>query len=118
MANTRSKRLGLRLTEAEAAALDSRARAVGLTQSEYVRRFITQTQELPPAYNFDMNALRHIYSEIRKQGTNLNQIAKELNTHHRLNDELEGRLESAFNDIERNSKYLNHLMAQARQGGC
>lgn len=65
-------RKNFRFTEAEAALLALHAAKAGVTESEYVRRLVTD-----PAHVFvsDANLLAAIYRELKHQGVNLNQIA-------------------------------------------
>lgn len=70
-------RKNFRLTEKEAACLAKHAAKSGVTESDYVRVLIQD-----PAHVFitEASALRDIYRELKRQGTNLNQIAYAVNS--------------------------------------
>lgn len=77
MSKPHDVRKNFRFTEAEASVLARHAAKAGVTESEYVRRLIVD-----PAHVFvsDANLLEAIYRELKRQGTNLNQIALAANS--------------------------------------
>ena len=72
----RTVRKNFRLTPREADMLAKKARAAGTTESEYVRALIADPARI---FAGDDDMLRVAYRELKRQGTNLNQIAWALN---------------------------------------
>lgn len=75
----RTARFELRLTEAEADRIRERAGASGLSTAAYIRRSALSGGE--PAPVADVRELRPLYAELRRCGSNVNQIARALNTY-------------------------------------
>lgn len=78
-----SRRLELRLTDADYEQIQTLAQEVNLSMSEFVRRAVTRRAMPRPLAAFDLKAyqvLCQINSELRQAGNNLNQIAKACNT--------------------------------------
>lgn len=75
----RTAQVHLRLTEREAALMRNRAQAAGLGLSAYVRSRALSGDEPAPAA--DARELRPVYAELRRCGSNVNQIARALNTY-------------------------------------
>lgn len=75
-----------RLTESDATALDEKVAKSGLTESEFIRQAVIQnkTEIRPPIRQMkkkDMHPMsREIIYQIQKEGNNLNQIARQINT--------------------------------------
>lgn len=75
----REAQVHIRLTEGEAARVRERAAAAGMCLSAYVRRAALSGDRPPPAV--DARELRPIYAELRRCGSNVNQIARVLNAY-------------------------------------
>lgn len=78
-----SKRFELRLTDAEYEQIQTLAKEVNLSMSEFVRRAVTRRAMPRPLSAFDLKAyqaLCQIHIELHQAGNNLNQIAKACNT--------------------------------------
>lgn len=75
----RTARFELRLTEAEAGRIRERAEASGLSAAAYIRRAALSGGEPTPVA--DVRELRPLYAELRRCGSNVNQIARALNTY-------------------------------------
>jgi hypothetical protein len=116
MTTTRNKTLKIRLTSPESTTLKARARAAGLTRSEYIRRVAIKGRKLQPV-SIDADSLRQIYAELRRQGGNINQIARELNTHHQLDSSVSRHIDSTLAQQERAALLLAELLSDARNGG-
>ena len=69
-------RLHIRLTPSQDRALSERARAAGVTKTDYVTAALEGTVLLPAA---DRDLLRALLLELARQGNNLNQVAHRLN---------------------------------------
>ena len=67
----------LRISERDAALMRERAQAAGLGLSAYVRRCALSGGAPAPAA--DARELRPIYTELRRCGNNINQIARTVN---------------------------------------
>lgn len=72
-----SVRKNFRLTASEAACLRRHAAAADVTESDYVRRLITDPSHV---FTGDAETLRALYRELKRQGVNLNQIAYAVNS--------------------------------------
>lgn len=77
MSKPHDVRKNFRFTDTEAAALARHAAKAGVTESEYVRRLIVDPAHVLVS---DANLLAAIYRELKRQGTNLNQIALAANS--------------------------------------
>lgn len=75
----RTARFELRLTEVEADRIRERAEASGLSAAAYIRRAALSSGE--PVLVADVRELRPLYAELRRCGSNVNQIARALNTY-------------------------------------
>lgn len=69
----------IRLTPCEKTVLEMQAERLGMTISEYVRTAAIYSRS-SPVVAFDVQPLRGLLFELGKQGNNLNQIARQLNT--------------------------------------
>lgn len=69
----------LRISEPDAALMRERAQAAGLGLSAYVRRCALSGGAPPSAA--DVRELRPIYTELRRCGNNINQIARAFNAY-------------------------------------
>lgn len=106
-------RLGIRLSRAELAAINARAKASGHTVSDYVRIRCTEDRDGPRIVT-DVDELRRLYVGLRKAGGNLNQVARELNSRHRP-DEARGRLTEALEAVARASEDISRFISDARR---
>ena len=78
-----TRRVTLRLTEADYIKLDRAAKSYGLSVSEFVRRRI-QSHRLPPQTT-EQEAFSKATNALLRLGVNLNQITHRLNRSDRLN---------------------------------
>jgi len=69
----------IRISEKELQLIDGLADSAGLTRSEYLRR--TALKERITTINTDKKVIRECRVELSRQGNNLNQIARVLNTY-------------------------------------
>lgn len=85
MADERSGRrdaqVHLRLTDADAERMRARAAAAGMSLSAYIRRAALGDGAPAPSPAADARELRPLYGELRRCGSNVNQIARALNTY-------------------------------------
>lgn len=107
------KRLNVRLASDEHQILVSRARAYGLTMSDFVRYRCLEDDERPRIVT-DVEALRKIHVNLRRAGSNLNQCARELNTHHNPVP-IDNALTEAFNAVSKASKDVSEFISDARK---
>ena len=75
----REAQVHLRLTENDAARMRERAAAAGMGLSAYIRRTALSGDRPEPVA--DARELRPLYAELRRCGSNVNQIARALNTY-------------------------------------
>lgn len=75
----KTTQINLRLSESEAKAIRDRAQTSGLSLSAYMRRCALSDNAPSPA--LDARELKPLYTELRRCGNNLNQIARSLNAH-------------------------------------
>jgi Bacterial mobilisation protein (MobC) len=76
----RTKRVEIRLTEAEEKTLSGLAESVGLTVSDHVRKLALGCKPTRQMATPERQALIKGLAELGKIGSNVNQIAKALNT--------------------------------------
>lgn len=72
----KATQINLRLSESEAEAIRNRAQASGLSLSAYMRRCALSGA---PSLVLDTRELKPFYTELRRCGNNVNQIARALN---------------------------------------
>ncbi|MCL2322733.1 MAG: hypothetical protein FWC47_11605 [Oscillospiraceae bacterium] len=89
----KDKRFEIRLSEKEIHCLDTNARSSKMTRSEYIR-FASCMIPIATATSLaeTIQILRDIYIELKRQGNNLNQVSKFINTY-------KSELEIKKNDI-------------------
>ena len=78
--DSRTKRFELRLNAHEKEVLKERAAKAGVSVSDLVRLALVYSDRLT-IQTIDISPLRDLYYELTKQGTNLNQFMKFLNTY-------------------------------------
>ena len=77
-AGPRTETLHIRMTEGEREALRDAACAARLTEAQYVRARVCYTRAR--ILSVDDATLREVLAEMRREGTNLNQIARRVNS--------------------------------------
>lgn len=105
--------LGVRLTRKQHREIKDRAKASGLTVSDYVRIRCTTDPE-GPVIKTDAETLRRMHANLRRAGSNLNQVARELNTRHRPG-EVEDDLLCALDAVAQASENISKFIADARR---
>ena len=105
--------LGVRLSHAQHKAIKERAEATGLTVSDYVRIRCTTDPE-GPVIKTDVETLRRVHANLRRAGSNLNQVARALNTKRRP-DGLEDELREALGAVAHASSDISKFIADARR---
>lgn len=113
MAGQKDRRLNIRLTDSEHAAIVRRAQMSGLGVSEYIRRCALQDVDRP-IIQTDIETLQKLYRDFKHAGGNVNQIACELNTRHRP-DQLEAEIHTALISIEHASSEVSNFIEIVRQ---
>lgn len=93
-------------------AIRRRAELAGVTASEYVRRRALADGGRP-VVKVDDGEVRRLFVQLRKAGSNLNQCARELNTHHNP-AVLEGVLDDAIGSVSRASRDVSEFIADVR----
>lgn len=74
MSRKREKQVNLRLMEREYEILKKQVEESGLKQQEYLRQCVLEKEII------NMKPLKALVPEMKKQGVNLNQVAKKLNS--------------------------------------
>ena len=92
--------LGVRLSQADRAAIKARADGAGLTVSEYVRRRCTEDRD-GPVVKVDAAELKKTHADLRRAGGLLNQV--------------ETALEHALRTVARASEDVSKLISDARR---
>lgn len=77
----RDAQVHLRLTAADAERMRDRAAAAGMSLSAYIRSAALGDGAPTPSPAADARELRPLYGELRRCGSNVNQIARALNTY-------------------------------------
>lgn len=70
---TRPKQIVIRVSEEELAQIKEKVEQSGKSQQQYIIEALTQSNIV------NLDGLKEIYPELKRQGNNLNQIAKKLN---------------------------------------
>lgn len=78
--DNKTHRFELRLTSKEKRILERKARKLGMSVSEYVRTALIHSDHLNITM-IDMSPMEKVSHELLKQGVNLNQLMKFLNTY-------------------------------------
>ena len=73
MNRTRPKQIVIRVSEEELAQIKEKVEQSGKSQQQYIIEALTQSNIV------NLDGLKEIYPELKRQGNNLNQIAKKLN---------------------------------------
>ena len=73
MNRTRPKQIVIRVSEEELAQIKEKVEQSGKSQQQYIIEALTQSNIV------NLDGLKEIYPELKRQGNNLNQIAKALN---------------------------------------
>lgn len=79
----RTTMLRLRLTTAEKQHLDTIAKEAGFTVSDFIRKLVLHVKPKRSVPNPDREVLLMLLADLHKIGSNLNQIARVLNTEHK-----------------------------------
>ena len=106
MSRTRNKKATVRLTEDEYHALCKRVEQSGLYQQEYIRRSILG-QEI-----MNIEPLKVIMPEMKRQGVNLNQIAKRLNERGYV--DYKNELGTALKEVQETWQSLKQFLLEHR----
>jgi len=115
MTSGKEKRIDVRVSEAEREALKARARAAGVSVAEYIRQLAHLGGELPKRV-VDMKLFQEIYTELRKQGGNLNQVARNLNQGLLPSEDVQHRIGVALEKNEKATAEIARLLVEARTG--
>lgn len=75
----RTRRIEVRVSERERADLVACSRRAGMSVSEYVRAMAARPNDAT-TIDVDVAALRKAYADLKHSGSNVNQIARVLNT--------------------------------------
>lgn len=106
-------RLNVRMSADERDALQRRAELAGMTASEYVRRRSLADGDRP-VVKVDDGEVRRLFVQLRRAGSNLNQCARELNTHH--NPAVLGvTLDDAISSVAKASRDVSDFIADVRE---
>ena len=73
MNRTRPKQIVIRVSEEELAQIKEKVEQSGKSQQQYIIEALTQSNIV------NLDGLKEIYPELKRQGNNLNKIAKKLN---------------------------------------
>lgn len=112
MKGQKTSRLNVRITAEEHALIGHRASAAGLTMSEYMRRAALNDRDRP-IIRTDAEGLQALLRNLKRAGGNLNQCARELNTHHKP-DRIEDELAIALSAVAAASNEVTAFIRDAR----
>lgn len=76
----RTSRIEIRVSNGERAAMAACSRRAGKTVSAYLRDLATRDPSAP-TLDIDAAGLRRAYADLKRAGSNVNQIARSLNTY-------------------------------------
>ena len=100
MNRTRPKQIVIRVSEEELAQIKEKVEQSGKSQQQYIIEALTQSNIV------NLDGLKEIYPELKRQGNNLNQIAKKLN---------ENGYVDQYNLITDNQKELDKVWQSLKQ---
>ena len=106
MNRTRPKQIVIRVSEEELAQIKEKVEQSGKSQQQYIIEALTQSNIV------NLDGLKEIYPELKRQGNNLNQIAKKLNENGYVDykQEYQQRFQDLNNQIEKlKLEYVNSL---------
>lgn len=104
----------LRLTPEECEQLRRNADARGISMAEHIRRTAIHGEQLAPV-NIDMEPIRKLLFEYQKQGANVNQLARMVNTHGLAGFDAE-RLDEMIDRDEAMQDRIMKLLRDMREG--
>lgn len=113
MSAPKGARINIRVSQAEHGAIERRARAAGLGISEYIRRAALSDSDRPVIRTQPVE-LHKLLVQMKRAGNNLNQLAREINTHHRL-DRVECELQTTLSSVSKAAADVSEFLAGARQ---
>ena len=96
MNRTRPKQIVIRVSEEELAQIKEKVEQSGKSQQQYIIEALTQSNIV------NLDGLKEIYPELKRQGNNLNQIAKKQKPRYRaLKGNMKPRAESLTAESEK-----------------
>lgn len=104
--------LSLRVSEEELATVKEKASFAKLTLSEYVRLKCTQ-DESRPTIIVDCNLLANLLVQIKREGNNLNQLTRYVNTRG-LDSPIQQPLSAALISVEETAQLLTDFLVDSR----
>lgn len=109
------KRLNIRVSEAEHAAISAKAAEAQTTISEYVRKRALRDEQGPRPVEVDIGELQKIYRDLRHAGGNLNQLCRWLNSHRSTAAIMENEIKSALEATQCASSQVADFIAKVRE---
>lgn len=106
-------RINVRLSVTERDVLRRRAKLAGVTVSEYVRRRALNDGD-GVVVNVDESELKKLFVQFRRAGSNLNQCARELDTHHNPAC-VNTALLDAFDAVAKASEDVSSFISESRK---
>lgn len=107
----RTSRIEVRLTPSEESRIRARAEASGLSLSAFVRRAALSGDA--PTLAADTRVLMPLYTELRRCGNNVNQLARAFNSR-KANDVAVNAATSALNELERATRRIADELSRAK----
>lgn len=108
----RVRRIEVRVTDCELSRIRIRARRSGTSLSAYVRSSVLRN-EGTPRVEIDVTLLREVHANLKHAGSNINQIARVLNTYGVDNCDHK-TIESALVSISTAAEAASDLLIEAR----
>lgn len=109
MAASASKRLNVRLSAAEHEALVQKAKASGLSVSDFVRSRCFKEDDRPRIV-VDTQMLKRLYSDQRRIGGLLNQLLRHANFRRQDFSELADQAQSVVGQLEKTTQEINQFI--------
>ena len=110
-----SKRLNVRVTQAEHAAIAAKADKADMTISEFVRKRALRDPQGSRPIEVDTAELKRLYRDLRHAGGNLNQVCKWLNSHATHSNAHKHDLHNALSATARASEQVASFISEARE---
>lgn len=112
MDNGKRSRINIRIAKSERDQIFKRAKKRGISVSEYLRRRAL-VDDNRPVIDVDAETLRRLHVNLKRAGSNLNQVARELNTRHKPN-EVEDEMMRAFVSLQTCTAEIARFLADLR----
>ena len=111
--NAKTAHINVRMTEEERAAIVARSSSFGMAPSAYMREAALHIGE-KPVMVADEAILRQTLTEMKRQGNNLNQVARAVNRYG-IDEQTARKLSEAVGLVARSASELSDLLSKTKE---